>query len=364
MVKQEPRNEAAEVTYSHLSANIAAINNRDAQMPVDNSARRGSLSTLVQAAMASDLTRTPPTPSYNNNPSLSSAGPVIHSTYSHRTLPNQQTKVHLNQYQQPQPRSRYLDQNKDHDHTQNQTPNQQQQPSYSKPMTVYPGSLQALSNPPSLPRHPYRSRTIPTSRSGSGHTNTSTSAPSAPNTSTSGFGIHNNNHLYPEDPSDRKRKRSLSGPTLHSSRMSNELPPILPMSFSAPSSGMIPQSFLFSHTVPPLPLGPPPMSTSMSVLGAGSQSRPSSSHQSQTMLPRPTSSHLGQNENQNQALAPITAWNTLAPFRPQTAPSSRPHTPSTIPFVVDTLPPRPRIETSPQHMSIANLISPTEGNRQ
>jgi hypothetical protein len=108
------------------------------------------------------------------------------------------------------------------------------------------------------------------------------------------------------------------------------------MSLSAPSSGLVvpqPQPSGFSYSVPPLPVA---------------MTRPSSSH-SHHQVPGPSSMSTSR-----------TGWNTLAPFRPQTAPNSRPTTPSAAPT------PGPFAhgsETSPRHMRIENLITSKPENR-
>jgi hypothetical protein len=113
------------------------------------------------------------------------------------------------------------------------------------------------------------------------------------------------------------------------------LPPI--MSLSAPSSGLVvprSQPSGFSYSVPPLPVA---------------KTRPSSSHSHQ-QVPGPSSMSTNR-----------TGWNTLAPFRPQTAPNSRPTTPSGGPN--PSGPFAQGLETSPRHMRIENLITSKPENR-
>jgi hypothetical protein len=171
----------------------------------------------------------------------------------------------------------------------------------------YPGSMEALRQPPSPSRYVHRSRTIPTSARPTWSRNDSSS--------------HHPN-LPPPESEDRKRKRSLSGPTLHSNSYPS-LPPI--GSSSAPNSGQVIQSqFMLNQLEPPMASLP------------GSASRPVS---------RPTSSH------QPSPSIP-TAWNTLAPIRRDAVITSRPNTPSTLVHPFSTTVSNP----SPQHMKISDLL--------
>jgi len=171
----------------------------------------------------------------------------------------------------------------------------------SRVSTVYPGSMEALRQPPSPSRYAYRARTIPTSARPNWQMNES--RPQHPN-------------LPPPEPEDRKRKRSLSGPTLHSGTFQS-LPPVF--AYSAPSSGQVDQSrSMRSQGEPPQASLPP-------------ATRPTSSHQ------------VGQS-------AP-SAWNTFAPFRlpPITA---QPSTPSSQIQPISSSIPNP----SPQHIKISDLL--------
>jgi hypothetical protein len=266
IVKTEP----LELTVS------GPLGNQISQM--DGSSRRGSISTLVQAAMVSDSTYVHPPPQV----------PYSNHGYQHHP-PDRYMRA-------PPPPSLPLSR-----------PGNQPHQSQPRVPIIYPGSMEALRQPPSPSRYVHRSRTIPTSARPTWSRNDSSS--------------HHPN-LPPPESEDRKRKRSLSGPTLHSSNYPS-LPPI--GSSSAPNSGQVIQSqFMLNQLEPPMASLP------------GSASRPVS---------RPTSSH------QPSHSIP-TAWNTLAPIRRDAAIASRPNTPSSLvhPFPISISNP------SPQHMKISDLL--------
>jgi len=253
-----------------------------------DTSRRGSLSTLVQAAIAVDSTRVSPSPGYSMKPPI-----------------NQQVTYAGHGYQQP-PTNQYM-------RGQVPTDSTNTHPSSSstatpRVSTIYSGSMEALRQPLSPSRYPYRSRTIPTSARSTWQTNDS--RPQHPN-------------LPPPEPEDRKRKRSLSGPTLHTGTFQS-LPPIF--AHSAPSSGQIEQS--------------------RSMMAQGEPSH--------ALLPpatRPTSSH------QVGRSAPST-WNTntLAPFR-LPAMNTQPITPSNQYQPIHSS----IVQSSPQHMKISDLLMDKPG---
>ena len=245
---------------------------------LDGSSRRGSISTLVQAAMVADSTHHHPPPQV----------PYPNHAYQQHS-PDRHMRA-------PPPSNLTLSH-----------PSNQHHQSKPRVPIIYPGSMEALRQPPSPSRYVHRAHTIPTSARPTWANHDSTT--------------HHPN-LPPPEPEDRKRKRSLSGPTLHSSHYPL-LPPIA--SSSAPSSGQVVQSRSLMNQMDP------PMATL-----PGSASRPGS---------RPSSSH-------HPVQSTPSAWNTLAPIRLDPSHSTRPSTPSSIvhPFTTSISNP------SPQHMKISDLL--------
>jgi hypothetical protein len=246
-----------------------------------DTSRRGSLSTLVQAAIAVDSTRVTPSPGYSMKPQINQQASYAGYGYQQHSA---------NQYMRgPPPTHATVP------HPSNSSA------TTSKVSTVYPGSMEALRQPPSPSRYVHRARTIPTSARPTWQMNES--RPQHPN-------------LPPPEPEDRKRKRSLSGPTLHSGTFQS-LPPIF--AYSAPSSGQVDQSRSMMNQ------GEPPQAS------LPSATRPTSSHQ------------VGQS-------AP-SSWNTLAPFR-LPAMGARPITPSNqVQPISSSI-----IKPSPQHIKISDLL--------
>lgn len=259
---------------------------------IDTTSRRGSISTLVQAAIAADTTHITPTTGYSMNQPANNQ--VIYSGHGHHQLS-------ANQYMRAPTQSDLSVTHSSH------IPPAHNMPRVS---TVYPGSLEALRQPPSPSRYVHRARTIPTS-----------ARPTWPTQETR---VHHPN-LPPPEPEDRKRKRSLSGPTLHTGTYQ----PIPPMfSYSAPSSGQVDQSrSMMSHGEPPSASLP------------GPATRPTSSHQ------------VGQSRP--------SSWNTLAPFRLPAMSSSRPSTPSVSMPIAS-----PIDNPSPQHIKISDLLEDRAGDNQ
>jgi hypothetical protein len=251
---------------------------------IDTTSRRGSISTLVQAAMAADTTHITPSPQY--------------------TMPQQQPQYASHGYQQPSANQYMrappsLDLSKPNPNHGNSSSSQM----VPRVSTVYPGSMETLRQPPSPSRYVHRALTIPTS---------------ARPTWQMHDGRTQHPNLPPPEPEDRKRKRSLSGPTLHSGNHQS-LPPIF--AYSAPSSSQVDQSrSMLNHGDPPPASLPVP-------------------------APRPTSSH--------QVGQPIQPGrNTLAPFRLPAIASSRPATPlNQVQSGTATM-----INPSPQHIKISDLL--------
>lgn len=244
-----------------------------------DTSRRGSLSTLVQAAIAVDSTRVTPAPGYSMKPQINQQVPYAGYGYQQPTS---------GQYMRGPPPTAVT-----HPSSSSTVP--------SKVSTVYPGSMEALRQPPSPSRYVHRARTIPTSARPTWQMNES--RPQHPN-------------LPPPEPEDRKRKRSLSGPTLHSGTFQS-LPPVF--AYSAPSSGQVDQSRSMMHQGEPPQASLPPAT------------RPTSSHQVGQSVP--------------------STWSTLAPFR-LPAISVQPGTPlSQVQRISSSI-----INPSPQHIKISDLL--------